>query len=104
MSDHRGGPAQSISDVIASDPMFAHDEKGKTIVRERSCECGKRFTQRLLSARFLAIAERQGIGALRALQRGVPDFYVPVHCPPCERRDLGFAARRVGYGAPEAAD
>lgn len=82
-----------VSDLVRQDRMFAHDEKGAPITRERSCECGARFTQTLLSERFLAIVERQSKRAIDAVTRDVPGYYVPKHCPPCERRDLGHNAR-----------
>lgn len=83
-------------------PWFACDSAGNAISRERKCECGATFTQRLLSERFLGIVHKQGTGAMRAMERDVRDGFVPVHCPPCERRDLGMAARRAKYA--EAAD
>lgn len=94
----------SVPDVMAADPMFAHDAIGQPITRQRTCECGGRFTQRQLSARFMLIVEKQGAGALAAMKRDIPEYFVPVHCPPCERRDLGFSARLAAYNLPEAAD
>lgn len=84
---------ESLATIADRDPMFSHDETGKPIVRERICECGHRFTQRLLSERFLAIVERKGAKAMDLMRRDIPDFFVPKHCPPCERRDLGRHAR-----------
>ncbi len=93
MSEARGGPPQSLATLTARDPMFSHDEKGNVISRERTCLCGRRFTQRLLSARFLAMCERQSRGAIDAVTRDVPDYFVPVNCPPCERRDIAMSGR-----------
>lgn len=98
-----------ISDVLAKDPMFAQTVDGDPIARERTCACGKRFTQRLLSERFLSIVEKQSRHAIDTLSKQIPGFYVPVHCPPCERRDLGRQARlddmkRIPTDRYEAAD
>ncbi len=83
---------ESLAGLLESDPMFANDVEGNPIHRRRSCECGVFFTQRLLSERFLTIVDR-GRG-IQGMIRQVPEFYVPVHCPKCERRDLGMQARR----------
>lgn len=64
---------------------------GHTITRDRTCECGRCFVQMILSERQLAAAERMGIVPLIAKQ--IPGFWVPVHCPSCERKDLGRQAR-----------
>lgn len=80
------GPAQPYAD----DPMFAKNRAGEPITRERTCECGKPFTQRQLSAHFCEIVEK--VGGMNAVMRQIPDLFVPVHCPPCERRDLGRQA------------
>lgn len=81
-----------VSTVLHSDPMFVQDD-GSVNVRESRCECGAAFEQTQLSARFMRIVEKCGEGAVAALLRDIPEIYVPVHCPPCERRDLGRAAR-----------
>jgi ribosomal protein S27E len=73
---------------IAHDPMFGVNAAGDPITRERTCECGSRFTQRQLSARFLESAERFSAAAIDGISRQVPGYFVPVHCPPCERRDM----------------
>lgn len=87
MSTFERHPTQ-LSEVVQHDRMFAHDADGKAISRTRTCECGRSFPQRLLSERFLAIVERQGKRAFDLFTKQVPGFYVPVHCPPCERVDL----------------
>ncbi len=93
MSEARGGPPQSVAALSARDPMFSHDEHGKVISRERTCLCGRRFTQRQLSGRFLSMCERQSKGAIDAVTAQIPNYFVPVHCPPCERRDIAMSGR-----------
>lgn len=86
-------PLESLAEVMGRNPLFSHDENAKPIRRERTCECGKRFTQTLLSERFLSMCERQGRRCIDLVTQQVPGFFVPVHCPHCERIDLGHAAR-----------
>lgn len=87
-------PVESLGDELArSDPTFAHDASGAPISRQATCECGRRFRQLLLSERVLAMVESHSKRAMATFQQQVPGLYVPVHCPPCERRDLGHAAR-----------
>lgn len=99
---------EEIAEIIQRDRTFAHDATGKLITRRQTCECGQSFTQMLLSERFMLIVERRGPMALDAMRREVPDYFVPVHCPPCERKDLSMSARRSSYTnyleRPEAAD
>ena len=95
---------------MQGNPAFAHDTAGNVMTRQRSCECGRKFTQVLLSERFYNIIAKRGQRALDMFNRQIPGGYVPVHCPSCERRDLGRQARldesRVEYQQPfgEAAD
>lgn len=74
---------------------FAHkaDEAGRRVVisRPHTCGCGREYTQYLLSARFCEIVERAN--AMNALLRDVPELYVPVYCPVCERKELGMRER-----------
>lgn len=63
------------------------------VERKRRCECGREFTQRQLTERFVEIAEGYSTRAVALLRAQIPDFFVPVHCPSCERRDLGRQAR-----------
>lgn len=84
---------EQLSDALGRDPMFAHDEHGKPITREGRCECGRRFSQTLLSERFLGIVEAKSAAAIKAVTETIPGYFVPVHCPSCERRDLGMQAR-----------
>jgi len=79
----------NVAETIQKDRTFANDANGNPIARERVCECGQRFTQRLLSERFLAMVERRGPRAMELMTKQVPGFFVPVHCPKCERVDLG---------------
>ena len=85
-------------------PMFSADGNGQPITRNRTCECGRSFEQTLLSERFLEIVERHSGRAIQMLTQQIPGFFVPVHCPACERKDLGFQARKDEYalspGAP----
>ncbi len=68
-----------------------HQHSGQPITRESRCECGKVFSQSLLSAKQCEAWEARGIMGL--VLRQIPDLYVPVHCPKCERRDLAHQAR-----------
>ena len=86
---------ESLARLLERDPMFANDAEGNPIHRERTCECGKRFTQRLLSERWLSIAEKAR--AIELVRQQIPGFFVPVHCPQCERRDIGMQARKDEY-------
>jgi hypothetical protein len=76
--------------------MFAvygpdHEHAGQPVERQATCACGRTFTQSLLATRELEAAER--LGVLDRVLRQIPDGFVPVHCPPCERRDLSHQAR-----------
>lgn len=85
-------PAPSaVSAAATSSDWFARDEHGATRERTRTCECGRAFKQFLLSERFCALCERRGITAMVEAQ--IPGGYVPVHCPRCERVDIGRRAR-----------
>jgi hypothetical protein len=86
-------PVESLASLSLGDPMFALDAEGQPIARERSCECGRRFSQRLLSERFLSLVEARGKRAMELFQKQVPGLFVPVHCLPCERRDLSYGSR-----------
>jgi hypothetical protein len=71
--------------------MFARTDAGEPIKRETTCECGTPFVQRMLSDRFMTAMEKNG--AAGEVLRQIPELYVPVFCPPCERRDIGRWAR-----------
>lgn len=99
---------EKIGDMVRVDRMFSQDANGHPIRRDRTCECGRSFTQTLLSERFLTIVEKARV--MERFKRDVPGFYVPVHCPACERVDLGRAARiaeshepRPNFGERDAA-
>lgn len=71
--------------------MFAvhpagHEKAGMTVEREQTCRCGRVYTQSLLSNRELEAAARMGV--LDRMVRQIPDGYVPVECPACERKAL----------------
>ena len=55
--------------------------------------CGAAFTQHKVAPRFTALAREHG----PALDRVVPDGWVPLDCPRCERRNLagGRTAQEV---------
>lgn len=78
---------------------FSKDRDGQTIVRERTCECGARYTQMLLSERFMSIVQQRGSHAVDATMNVIPDMFVPVLCPACESRALGAAPVEVTYNA-----
>lgn len=86
---------ESVAAILTTDPMFANDADGNPIARDRTCECGMKFKQRLLSARWLTIAENAG--AIELVAKQIPEFYVPVHCPKCESRDLAMQSRKDQY-------
>lgn len=80
---------------------FGKDADGNEITRSATCLCGRVFAQRQLSARFMEMCEGRGAGAVRAVMRDIPDLFVPINCPSCERRQLrpvvviGAPAERV---------
>lgn len=78
---------------LENDPMFAQSAEGKPVSRNRVCDCGRKYTQRLLSERFLNIVAMRGEKCLAAFEHQVPQGYVPVFCPSCERKDIGRWAR-----------
>ncbi len=76
--------------------MLAVDEKGQTISRDVYCRrCGKPHQQFQLAMHYLDSVARISEGALTAMTQQVPGFWVPVYCPPCERKDLGFGQHVV---------
>ena len=71
--------------------MFAvyppgHEQAGQLVERERTCACGRVYRQVLLSERELEAAARMRV--LDRITRQIPDGYVPVDCPACERKNL----------------
>lgn len=65
------------------------------VTRTKACECGRIFTQHQLGERFMLMAERHSESAVGAVMRDIPDLFVPVNCPACERKALG-------YGRPDS--
>jgi hypothetical protein len=97
------GQLERVADVVRGDRMFSHDAAGNPIVRDARCECGRSFTQTLLSERFLAIVDRQSPRAMAIFREQIPEFFVPVFCPACERKDIGYHARKDEFNrVPDA--
>lgn len=76
--------------------MFAYraGEDGKAatpVERQATCECGRTFTQSLMAPSELAALER--MGRIKTFMQQIPDCFVPVHCPACERRQLTLQAQ-----------
>lgn len=76
--------------------MFAvhpagHEKAGLTIDRPRTCDCGQSFTQMLMATRELEAVER--MGHMKKFLAQIPDLFVPVHCPKCERKQLTLQAQ-----------
>ena len=72
------------------------DTRRRVVSRRAQCDCGKSFTQWKLSERTLRImrfaAERSGRQA--AIDREIPDAFVPLLCPRCEVFELANVGRR----------
>lgn len=86
--------AATIAAMLRADRMFAHNDKGERIERARKCLCGRDYAQSLLSTDFMALVESRGQHAVDVFVRQIPDMYVPVFCPVCERHDIGNHAKR----------
>jgi hypothetical protein len=69
-----------------------HEQAGALIERTSTCECGATFVQMQLSAAFLETMERKSPAIVEAFVRQTPGFWVPTHCPPCERKDITHLA------------
>lgn len=76
-----------------TDPDTGHKTQ---ITRQQTCECGREFTQHLLSGRFCEIVERHSEKAIEKLMQEVPDLFVPVLCPPCESKALNTSRPEIG--------
>src|SRR5690349_2112397 len=64
-----------------------HPQAGQQITRETTCRrCGRTFTQAFLNPELLE--QWLPLSAQAQFARDVPGNWVPVFCPPCERRDL----------------
>lgn len=70
-----------------------HERAGQLIERSAVCECGAAFQQMQLSATWLETMERRRPRVIALLQDQAPGFWIPAHCPPCERVQLGHQAR-----------
>lgn len=70
--------------------------------RVRLCSCGNSFAQWKLHPRSLEVANP---GAQRMFTARIPEGYVPLFCPKCERDQLRLEAARdhmrLTYGAHE---
>jgi hypothetical protein len=79
---------------------------GGHYTRGATCECGEPFTQFLVAEAFVQAAKQAGGRAFALLKEQVPDYYVPVFCPRCERKDLVLRQRRdafrAEYGTPDS--
>ena len=74
-------------------------KRGKLVSRRRVCgRCATEHTQHLLSPAFLEAMEARGCMAL--IRRQIPELYVPVMCPACERKDIAYWARVVDQPTP----
>lgn len=90
--------------AMQANPWLAARPNGDPVSRIAKCECGQSFTQTQLSERFMLMVERQGRRALDLVTRQIPDYFVPVHCPKCERIDLGHATRLADLQRRDALD
>lgn len=73
------------------------------VTRAKTCDCGAEFTQYQMAMSELESLER--MGHLKTFLRKIPDAFVPVHCPPCERNDLDRQARiDAGYNTTTVPD
>jgi hypothetical protein len=70
-----------------------HELAGQLVEREAVCSCGRSFHQQQLSASWLETMERRSARIVASLATQAPGFWVPAHCGPCERADLGRQAR-----------
>jgi hypothetical protein len=70
-----------------------HDRAGQLIERRATCQCGSEFAQMQLSASWLSTMERRNPQIVQAFAQQTPGFWVPAHCPPCERKDLTLRAQ-----------
>jgi hypothetical protein len=86
-------PLSSVAERLQNDPMWAVDDAGRPITREMQCACGRAFTQRKLSERFLRVVAAAGARSSAVFTQQIPDGWLPLWCPPCERNDLGNRAK-----------
>lgn len=82
---------ERITDHLAG--WLARNEKGDVITRSAQCECGNLFQQSMLNPAFIDSSP----GVAREFMRQIPDGWVPIFCPSCERKDLARQANRVHF-------
>ena len=75
--------------------ILERNAAGGFVQRQSTCCCGKEFTQSIMAATALESLERQG--KIDIIAKQIPGFWLPKHCPPCERKDLALEARRSEY-------
>ena len=61
---------------------------GRYVTRECVCKCGREFTQRQVSKKFVDKSLRPFGNALAQFQALAPTGFLPLNCIPCERRAL----------------
>ena len=91
-----------ILDGLAATEL-CEDGVRRVVRRRMRCDCGKEFEQFKLSQRFLAMARWPTRNSPRdaAIDRQIPDGYVPLFCPECESKQLELEARRAEFSYPE---
>jgi hypothetical protein len=84
--------------VLAAGEWFVTGADRAAVCRD----CGEPFTQHKLAPRFLAAARNLPAlaGQPHAIDREIPDGYVPLFCPPCEHRALGDEGGHVPTFVP----
>lgn len=77
------------------------DANGGEVTQRAKCGCGKEYTQWKIAFRFVeSLAEGRGAHAAKMFLDCIPNGWVPVFCPTCERRDLNMLGNRVWMPAP----
>lgn len=87
-------PAKKIAHVADFLPAgwLAKDDKGKVVTRAATCECGESYKQSMLNPEFIDASPR----VAQQFVRHIPDGWVPIYCPKCERLDLQRIANMRG--------
>lgn len=71
---------------------------GHEVTRRNTCGCGKEYTQWQISFRFVeSLAQGRGEKCAKMFLDCIPNGWVPVFCPSCERRDLNMLGNRVHF-------
>ena len=85
--------------------VLERNAAGGFVERNVWCGCGKAFVQCLMATKALESLERQG--KVDVVAKQIPGFWLPVHCPTCERIDLRHQANideaRVRHHREDAA-